>query len=80
MNQLMIIGFIVTTTFSANATPEQDALQNASTAFYKQSGLENMVQYQIDHKISDDVKKIGGRVLIVAKVIKEQKVIVGWTF
>ena len=80
MKELLVFGFFVTTALSANATPEQEALQNASVAFYKQSGLEAAVQYQIDHKVSDDVKKVTGNVFFIAKVIKERQISYGWTF
>lgn len=82
MKELMLFGFIVTGSMTAQASSdqEQQALQNASIAFYKQSGLEAAVQYKIDHDVSEDTKQIVGNAFLLAKIIKERRIEYGFTF
>lgn len=82
MKDLMLFGLIVTGCASAQASSdqEQQALQNASIAFYKQSGLEAAIQYKIDQDVSEDTKQIVGNVFLVAKIIKERRIEYGFTF
>lgn len=80
MKELLLFGFIVTSALSSEARPEQEALQNASIALYKQSGLEEVIQNTIDRQIPDDVKLIAGNILMITKTIKEQKISYAWSF
>lgn len=82
----MFVGFMLTSTasLSANAGSERDALNNATLAFYKQSGLEDQVSRSFDQYKDKLVPKpmqyylANGAALTQAVV--ERKVTYTWSF
>lgn len=83
MKELLVLGFLITTPLSAQASPDQAALSAASQAFYKSSGIETMVndyvQRQLKH-VPENVKIVVGNTALVVKCVSEKRITYQWTF
>ena len=87
LNTLLVVGFFATSTASLNAhatDAEQRAYQQASLAFYKQSGLETEVEKAFnkykDHYIPKPVQYYLTNTAMLIKAVTEQKVTYTWSF
>lgn len=62
------------------ATKEEDAVKNAASAFYKQFGMEQMVDKFVQDKIPKEIKDLSKTFGPFADVLIRQKVELKWTF
>lgn len=83
MKELFTVGFILLAPAVGNTSNEQAAINNASIACYKQSGIEDMVNKYTEDQLRHmptTVKTVAGNAFLIAKSVQEKKVTYKWSF
>lgn len=62
------------------ATKEEDAVKNAASAFYKQFGMEQMVDKFVKDTVPKKIQEVSKTFGPIADIIIRQKVEYKWTF
>lgn len=83
MKNLLLITFIILAPATGHTAGEQAALQNATIAAFKQSGLEDIINKYTDQQLKHvpkEVKDVVGNVFLIAKCIQEKQIAYKWGF
>lgn len=80
MNSVFVVAFICAYSLQTNGAQEQEALRYSSEAFYKQSGLQDMINNYVNKKVPKELQNVAGNVFLVSKMVQEQKITVSWSF
>lgn len=76
----LLISFILVLSFSCHANDEQEAINKAGKALYKQLNLDNYVK-SLDKKYTPQtVKQFGGWLLVVRQIAVEKQIKYTWTW
>ena len=71
---------LVFLSLSCFASKEEDVSKNAAWVFYKQFGMEQMINRFVEEKVPKSVKDLSKTLGPIADIIIRQKVEYKWTF
>lgn len=80
MKELLLIGFVLTSTVEGHTADEKVALRTAARAFYKQSEAEKHFNEMVKKEVPKPVQTVAGNIFIIAKTIQDRRLTLTWSF